>query len=170
MAALKRSRGTWILILVLGAGFFIARERGSLAAPPPPPVTVINSLVNLCGPFAVPGDLIITGSGHISGDDPAVPSGASACSMQITVGGNLLIQAGGQITADNNHDGGSGGDIDITVAGNLTLDPGSPGGLISARKTSGAGDTGTGGDIKIVVGGITSVGECVSPNGDVSVG
>ena len=172
MAALKRTRGTWILILVLAAVFFVTRERGGLAVPPPP-VTVISTTVPLCGPFAVPGDLIITGSGHLSGDDPAAPSGASACSMQITVGGNLLIQAGGSITADNTHDGGSGGDIDITVAGNMTLDPGSPGGLISARKTSGAGDTGTGGDIRIVVGGITVTGDvaqCVSPNGDVSVG
>src|SRR6478736_1687647 len=99
MAALRRTRGTWILILVLGAGFFIARERGGLAAPPPPPVTVISSLMNLCGPYVVPGDLVISASGHISGDDPSVPSGASACSMRITVGRNLLIQARGQITA-----------------------------------------------------------------------
>ena len=86
----------------------------------------------------------------------------------------MEMHAGSQITADNTDGGGSGGDIDITVGGNLTLQGttgGTAGALISARKLAGAGDTGHGGDITIKVGGVVVTGDvvqCAHPVGDIT--
>jgi hypothetical protein len=70
------------------------------------------------------------------------------------VSGNFTIEAGGTIYAENRRSGGSGGNITITVGGDFTMDGpggGAAGALVSARKISGAGDTGHGGDITVHV-------------------
>ena len=56
--------------------------------------------------FSVAGNLTIANGGSITCDDPALPTAASACPITIQVTGNLEIQAGGSIHAENNLDGG----------------------------------------------------------------
>lgn len=108
------------------------------------------------------GNLTIAGAGTITCNDSGVPN-ASACPIKINVSGNMKMQAGSKILAENNVGGGNGGNIEITVGGDLTLCgphatatsncpvSASAGALISSRKNAGAGDTGHGGDIKITV-------------------
>lgn len=104
------------------------------------------------GVFKVTGNLTITGTGSITcNDNPGLPSGASACPIKIVVDGNFVMEAGSKILAENNNNGGSGGDISITVGGDATLNAGAPGALISSSKTSGAGDTGHSGNITLDV-------------------
>src|SRR4029077_11103311 len=120
--------------------------------------------------FNVSGDLLITSTGSITCNDPASPSGADACPITIHLTGNLVMQAGSKIQAEDQVDGGSGGNISITVDGNMTMcgpagakaDCGgaglaSTGALISSQKITGAGDTGDGGDITITVGNLNTV-------------
>src|SRR5262244_711580 len=144
MAALKRNRGTWFLILVLGAGLFFLRERrgmavGDLTISAP---TTFASLDGSAadadgvadGVLTVTGNLTIASGGSITCNDFG-PATQSACPIRISVGGNLEIQGGGSITAENQIGTGSGGDIDLTVAGNTTL---RAGGFISSDKITGA--------------------------------
>ena len=129
------------------------------------------STLQIAGVYTVIGDLLITGTGSITCNDNAtdqppgpVASGASACAIKIVVGGDLLMQAGSKIQAEDQNDGGSGGNITITVGGNMTMcgptgaqtgcggASANNGAVISSRKVAGAGDTGVGGDITITVG------------------
>ena len=100
------------------------------------------------GTYNVAGDLLITSTGSITCNDPATPAGASACPIKIVVTGNLLMEAGSEITADNTVGGGNAGNITITVGTDMTmcgpnggqpgcLATGIPGALISAQKKSG---------------------------------
>src|SRR4030095_15526839 len=75
----------------------------------------------LNGVFNVNGDLTIANGGSITCSDPAAPVGASACAIKVVVTGNMEIQAGGAILAENTVGGGKGGKIKITVGGNLVL-------------------------------------------------
>jgi hypothetical protein len=104
--------------------------------------------------FRVAGNLTIATGGSITcNDNPGLPSGASACPIKIVVDGNFVMEAGTKILAENQVNGGSGGDISITVGGDVTLK--GPllglGALISSSKTSGAGDTGHSGNITLDV-------------------
>src|SRR2546426_915348 len=54
------------------------------------------------GVFTVDGDLTITGTGSITCNDPSSPTGNSACPMTIHVTGNMEIQGGGSVLAENN--------------------------------------------------------------------
>ncbi len=105
MAALKRSRGTWVLMLLLATCFIVVRERRVLGAGD---VTISSPTTfaaadasdgTIDGVFTVMGNLTITGTGNITCDDPASPSGASACAIRIAVGGDMEMQAGSTITA-----------------------------------------------------------------------
>ena len=170
MAALKRSRGTWALIILLAAGFFLLRERrvlavGNVTISSPMTFAVAdasNGVVD--GVFTVAGNLTITGTGNITCNDPSSPSGDSACPIRIAVSGDLVMDAGSAILAKNNVDGGSGGDIEIIVAGNMTMHGTSgliPGAEISSSRTSGTGGAAAG-DIRITVGNLSTT----PPTGD----
>jgi hypothetical protein len=167
MAALKRNRRTWFLILILAVGFFALRERRGLAAGDLT-ISTPSTFASLDGSAAdgdgvadgvltINGNLTIATGGSITCNDPSVPSTDSACPIRIAVGGNLDIQAGGSILAENNVGTGSGGNIDLNVGGNLTLRAAGvdPGALISSRKNAGAGDPGTGGNIAFTLANLT---------------
>jgi hypothetical protein len=111
------------------------------------------------GVFRFCGDLTIANGGSITCDDPALPTAASACPINIVLLGSLEIQAGGSIHADNNIDGGLGGDISLTIGGDFTMrgptvPGGSDGAFVSSQKKSGGSQEG--GDILILVGGVTT--------------
>src|SRR5262245_34606489 len=124
--------------------------------------TLFSALVNAPGnTYAVAGDLIINNGGSILCNDPASPATDGACDIKITVTGNLIIKAGGAIFAENRINGGNGGNIDITVAGDMTMckpasslpqcaGGGGAGAKISSSRTSGGG--GKAGNITITVG------------------
>ncbi len=109
--------------------------------------------------LTIPGDLVMANGGSLNCNDPAVPPGASACNITVSAGGDMEMQAGSAIRAENTVGGGSGGNVTLTVAGDFTMRgpdlSGNPGAIISSRKTAGAGDTGHGGDIRITVGNVT---------------
>ncbi len=191
MAALRRNPGTWILILLLAAGFFLLREKRSNAATD---LTISTArtfasldgsaddddgLVN--GVFTKNANLTIAAGGSITCDDPATPSAANACPITLSVSGNLEIQAGGSIHAENNVGAGTGGNITMTVGGNFTMrgpSGGNPGAFVSSQKLGGGAQQG--GDILIIVGGVTvapdpvdptapGIGQCNTPTGDVLI-
>ena len=125
--------------------------------------------------YSVIGDLTLDPTASINCNDNAtdqppgpVASGASACDITISVLGNLRMQAGSKILAENQNGGGNGGNIVITAGKNVTLEGGVPdGALISSRKTAGAGDTGIGGNITIHAGNLPCV--AAPDTGDVIV-
>ena len=100
--------------------------------------TISTPITAIC-PFnlTVPGDLLITSTGSINCSDSGVPpNGASP--ITISVGGDMEMQAGSSIRAENTNDGGNGGNITLTVGGNFTMrgtSGGSPGAVISSSKT-----------------------------------
>jgi hypothetical protein len=130
--------------------------------------------LNICTPPAAAGtcDLVMdtptaAGGGQIRANDTGV-SGASASPITIKVSRDVQMFSGSAITAENNNDGGSGGNITITAGRDVLLHNAAgvaPGATISSRKTSGAGDTGHGGDISISAGDTT----CALSTGDITV-
>jgi hypothetical protein len=123
--------------------------------------------------LTVPGNLTITGTGSITCND--VP-GPNASPITISVGGDMEMQAGSAIRAENVTSGGSGGNITLTVGGDFTMrGPGGAlgGAVISSSKLSGAGDTGVAGDIRIKVGNVTvnaddlTITCATTPSGDI---
>src|SRR5262249_28451433 len=180
----------WILILLLAGGFFLLRENRGLGSPPPPPsgvcpdcntatTTTISTTVNLFpgGTLNVPDNLVMTSTGKIVCNDPALPTTDSACDITVIVGGNMEMQAGAEINADNTVDGGHGGTIKITVCGNFTMDgpsAGNPGARISSQHLGSGTDDG--GPITVVVGCVTldnsvypAVPICNQPQGDILI-
>src|SRR5215471_849931 len=84
--------------------------------------TLFSSLINSGGDtFAVTGNLIIANGGSILCNDPASPAGDSACPIKITVTGDMVMKAGSAILAENRFGAGNGGNIQITVDGDMTL-------------------------------------------------
>src|SRR5262249_34886215 len=117
-----------------------------------------DGLVN--GVFLKNGNLTITGTGSITCNDPASPSASGACPMIIHVTGDMEMQDGAAILAQNLIGGGSGGAITITVDGSMTMrGSGATGATIDSSAVSGT--TGDGGNISITVGGFTA-----PPTGD----
>lgn len=108
------------------------------------------------GVLTVTGNLTLQNGGEITANDPASPSNASASPIMVVVGGDMEMQAGSAIYAENRYGGGSGGNITITVSGNFSLRGTSaptPGAIISSRKIAGTGGTGVAGNITINVAG-----------------
>lgn len=99
------------------------------------------------------GDLTVLGT--INCNDT---SSTNACAMSFAVSGNLSVQAGAAIYAENRSGGGSGGSITFNVGGNVVLH-GTSGSLAGAIVSSGNADTSAssaGGNITFTAGGTTS--------------
>jgi hypothetical protein len=103
------------------------------------------------GIFTVNGDLIVNGTINCNDDGPG---NNSACSMRFDVTGNVVMNAGSGMFAENRHGTGSGGNITINAGGSVTLHgPASSlnGAVISSAALGSA--TGNGGTVTINSGG-----------------
>jgi hypothetical protein len=94
------------------------------------------------------GNLIVNGVVNCNDDG----GGDSACSMAFAVSGNMTINSGGALYAENRTGGGSGGSITLTVGGNLALNGTA---IISTASKSSTGATG--GAITANVGGTVAL-------------
>ena len=94
------------------------------------------------------GNLIVNGVVNCNDDG----GGDSACSMAFAVSGNMTINSGGALYAENRAGGGSGGAITLTVGGNLALNGTA---IVSTASKSSSG--GNGGAITANVGGSVSL-------------
>ncbi|MEA2693387.1 MAG: hypothetical protein QOJ16_2774 [Acidobacteriota bacterium] len=113
------------------------------------------------GVFAYNGTLVIDGSINCN-DDPPLADADSACPISIRTTGDLVLDAGSTIYAENRRDQGNGGNITLDVGGNLALhspDGSLPGAVISSGRTSTLGPHGAqhAGNIQITVGGTTTL-------------
>jgi hypothetical protein len=113
------------------------------------------------GVFAYNGTLVIDGSINCN-DDPPLADADSACPISIRTTGDLVLDAGSAIYAENRRDQGNGGNITLDVGGNLALhspDGSLPGAVISSGRTSTLGPHGAqhAGNIQITVGGTTTL-------------
>ena len=135
-----------LLVLAMGMPGQASAAECVIPGPNPGNCEITVALIAPC-PFnlTVTGDLTITGTGSVTCSDPAAP-------ITISVGGDMEMQTGSAIRAEDTVAGGSGGNITLTVGGNFTMRDGS---TISSSKTGGSGDTGVAGDIRITVGNAT---------------
>ncbi|HEX3110252.1 MAG TPA: cadherin-like domain-containing protein, partial [Thermoanaerobaculia bacterium] len=107
------------------------------------------------GVFTVNGDLIVNGTINCNDD-----TGVGACPMQFVVSGNLTLNAGSQIFAENRSTSGNGGNITFTVGGNAVIQ-GTSGTLAGALVSSSKLNTGTtfhAGDVTINAAGTVTQG------------
>jgi hypothetical protein len=179
MAALKRNRGTLFLILFLAVGFFLLREkRGGAITNTDLTISSARTFASLDGSiddddglvngtFTKNANLTIANGGSITCDESG--TAASACPIKLVVVGNLEIQAGGSIHAENlGGNGGKGGDITINIGGDFTMRGpglgGVPAGAFISSQNKGGGNNANGGDILIVVGGVTIAPDPNSPD------
>jgi len=88
------------------------------------------------GVFTV-SDGNLTVNGVVNCNDDGV--GDSACAMAFAVSGNLTINSGGALYAENRSGGGTGGAITMTVGGNLALNGTA---IVSTSSKSSSGATG----------------------------
>ncbi len=100
------------------------------------------------GIFTVNGDLLIQGSINCNDDGPG---NNGACAIRIKVSGNLSMDPGSAIYAENGEGSGAGGDITITTGGNLLLSGAAAGRAGAIISSAGA----SGGKISVTVGGFT---------------
>ncbi|HSE62660.1 MAG TPA: right-handed parallel beta-helix repeat-containing protein [Thermoanaerobaculia bacterium] len=188
MAVIQRQWRAWLAVVAILAGVFLLWDRKTFGhTPADETISVATTFASLdngvhdadpaAGVVEIDGNLTIAAGGSITCNDPASPNSASACPINLVVTGDLLIEAGGAIYAENRVNGGAGGDITITVGGDFTMEGpsgGNAGAIVSSRKLGNG--TANGGDIEIVVGGVTlnesvypHVGVCNSPDGDILV-
>jgi len=107
------------------------------------------------GIFTVTGDLIVNGTINCNDDGPG---SISACSMRFDVSGNVVMNAGSGMFAENRLGTGSGGNITINAGGTVTLH--GPASTLNGAVISSAGlgsATGDGGTITINSGGATTL-------------
>jgi hypothetical protein len=93
-----------------------------------------DSSVN--GVFTVSGDIVLDGTINCN-DDPPLADNAGACPIRISVSGNMTMKPGSGIFAENRRGKGAGGNILLTVGGNLTLQGPSgvvPGAILSSSR------------------------------------
>src|SRR5215210_4792135 len=105
------------------------------------------------GVFTVSGDLVIDGTISCN-DDLPLGTGASACPIRISVSGDLTLEAGSGIFAENRRGNGNGGNVRLDVGGDLTLlgpDASLPGAIVSTSRTTGT--VGTAGSLTAEVAG-----------------
>jgi Bacterial Ig domain len=123
------------------------------------------------------GNLVIDGTVSCN-DDPPKPGYANACPMRFAVSGDMTIEAGGVLSAENRIGGGNGGNITLTIGGNLLLrgaTPGLPGALVSGSRLTGthhpAGNLTftVGGDVALEKGSILDTGTIASQSGAISI-
>ena len=104
----------------------------------PPPGTC-PYVLTLGGGVDPNESLRLTSTGSIDCGDPAAPPGAGAQPITISVAGDMVMQTGSSIRAENSLDGGNGGNITLTVGGDFTMrgtSGGTAGAVISSSKTS----------------------------------
>jgi hypothetical protein len=107
------------------------------------------------GIFTVTGDLIVNGT--INCNDEGAGSN-SACAMRFDVSGNVVMNAGSGMFAENRLGAGSGGNITINAGGAVTLH--GPASTLTGAVISGAAfgsATGSGGTVTINSGGATTL-------------
>jgi len=99
------------------------------------------------GTVLINDDLIMTGTGSITANDPASPANNSASPIILDVTGNMTMGTGTSIFAENRVGAGNGGNIkiDLSQGGALTM---ADKAIISSSRTVGGG-TGNGGNIEI---------------------
>jgi hypothetical protein len=103
------------------------------------------------GVFTVNGDLTVNGTINCNDDGPG---NNSACNMRFAVSGNVVMNAGSAMYAENRHGTGNGGNITITAGGSVSVHgpAGSlPGAVISGAALGSA--NGNGGIITVNSGG-----------------
>ena len=135
------ARGAWASTLTLSGNMLFSSLDGSAQDS--------DGLAN--GVFTVNGDLVIDGTINCN-DDLPLPSGAGACPIRISTSGDLTIEAGGGIFAENRRGGGNGGDVQLDVGGALTLhgpDGSLSGAIVSTSRTPGT--VGTAGSLTATV-------------------
>ncbi len=106
------------------------------------------------GIFTVNGDLIVNGSINCNDDGPG---NGAACNMRFAVSGNVIMNAGSGMFAENRHGNGNGGDITILAGGAVVLHgPASTlsGAMISTNALGSA--NGNGGKVTIASGGAST--------------
>ncbi len=114
------------------------------------------------GVFAYNGTLVVDGT-ITCNDDPPRASAESACPISIRTTGDLTMDAGSAIYAENRLGTGNGGNITLNVGGNLTLhgpDGSLPGAIVSSSRTSSPGPQNPvqhAGNLQITVAGSTTL-------------
>jgi methionine-rich copper-binding protein CopC len=114
------------------------------------------------GVFAYNGNLVVDGT-ITCNDDPPRASAESACPISIRTTGDLTLDAGSAIYAENRLGTGNGGNITLDVGGNLTLhgpDGSLPGAVVSSSRTSSPGPQNPvqhAGNLQITVAGSTTL-------------
>jgi hypothetical protein len=103
------------------------------------------------------GNLVIDGTIQCN-DDLPLPGTSSACPIRLAVSGDLVLNSGAAVVAENRRGSGNGGQIQLAVGGELVLHGPSgalPGSLISSSRISGSG--GSAGSILATVGGVVDI-------------
>jgi len=95
------------------------------------------------------GNLVVNGT--VNCNDEGINSN-SGCPMAFAVSGNMTVNSGGALYAENRTAGGNGGAITLTVGGNLALNGTA---IVSAASTSGNGTNG--GAISVTVTGTVTL-------------
>ena len=93
------------------------------------------------------GNLVVNGVVNCNDDTTT-----SACAMAFVASGNITVNAGGALYAENRSGGGTGGAISLTAGGNVVVNGG---GLVSSSSKSSSGATG--GNISATAGGAISI-------------
>ena len=114
------------------------------------------------------GNLVVNGVVNCN-DDGASPN---ACSMAFAVSGNMTINSGGALYAENRTGGGTGGNITLNVGGNLALNGTA---IVSSASKSSSGAMGgaisatVGGSVALASGTTIDAGAANARGGDVSI-
>jgi hypothetical protein len=93
------------------------------------------------GTFAVNGDLVLDGTIHCNDVQP-LPQSSGACPIKLSVTGDLTLESGSGIFAENRRGEGNGGNVQLTVGGDLTLrgpESSLPGAIVSTSQLLGSG-------------------------------
>jgi len=139
----------WFLIAAVVTGIFlVAWNRKASAAPSEVTISTPRTFASLDGSaldadlaangvFTVDGRLTIADGGSITcNDDAPLAKDDSACSIELDVHGDFIVETGGAVFAENRRAGGSGGDIIADVGGNFSMGAGA---IVSVRRTSSTG-------------------------------
>lgn len=116
------------------------------------------------------GNLVVNGIVNCNDDGPGA---ASACAMAFNVSGNLTINGGGALYAENRTGAGSGGAITLTVGGNLAM---SGNAIVSTASKSSSGSNGgaitanVAGNVSIAVGSTIDSGATNASGGAILLG